>query len=79
MNISEIYKINSLDVGRDKNNYSFSSDFDDIVLSSEPKADLMYYLRLQMEVLKITCQYQALSNIIKAKADSALNAIRNIR
>lgn len=56
-----------------------AKDFDDILMVSDKQSDFMYYLQLQIEVMKITTQYQALSNIMKARFDSVMNAIRNIR
>jgi len=43
------------------------------------QADMMYYLRLQVEIMRETREYEAISNIMKAKHEAATNAIRNIR
>ncbi len=55
--------------------------FREVIYPSENsyQSDMMYYLRLQVEIMRETREYEAISNIMKAKHDAATNAIRNIR
>jgi aspartate carbamoyltransferase catalytic subunit len=55
--------------------------FQEVMESKEAtgNSDMMYYLQLQMEVMKESCAYQAISNVMRVKHDAATNAIRNIR
>ena len=43
------------------------------------QSDMMYYLKLQIEMMRESREYQAISNVLKAKHDAATNAIRNMR
>lgn len=79
MEIANDKRVNALRLSSLRFSGEQAKGFDDILSVSEQNSDFMYYLHLQMEVMKITCQYQALSNIMKAKFDSVMNAIRNIR
>jgi len=79
MEITKIYDIKSANSFSFNPNTTDKSNFENILKTNEQQSDLMYYLQLQMQIMKLTCQYQALSNIMKAQFDSAINAIRNIR
>jgi aspartate carbamoyltransferase catalytic subunit len=41
--------------------------------------DMAYYLRLQRAMMEEQQAYSAISNIMKARSDAALNAVRNFR
>ncbi|OGF65749.1 MAG: hypothetical protein A2Y62_08635 [Candidatus Fischerbacteria bacterium RBG_13_37_8] len=43
------------------------------------QSDMLYYLKLQMEIMRESREYQTISNVLKAKHDAITNAIRNIR
>ena len=42
-------------------------------------ADMAYYLQLQEKMMKEQQAYTALTNVMKARSDSALTAIRNVK
>lgn len=41
--------------------------------------DMAYYLKLQRAMMEEQQAYSAISNIMKARSDAALNAVRNFR
>ena len=41
--------------------------------------DMVYYLKLQRAMMEEQQAYSAISNIMKARSDAALNAVRNFR
>lgn len=55
--------------------------FEELIQSKglSSNSDMMYYLKLQMEIMKQSREYEAISNVMKAKHDAATNAIRNMR
>ena len=42
-------------------------------------SEMMYYLKIQQQMLKEQRAYMTISNIMKARHDAATNAIRNVR
>jgi hypothetical protein len=43
------------------------------------QADLSYYLELQRAMMKEQQAYSALSNVLKARSDACLSAVRNFK
>jgi hypothetical protein len=43
------------------------------------QADLAYYLELQRAMMKEQQAYTALSNVLKARSDACLSAVRNFK
>jgi len=43
------------------------------------QADMAYYLELQRAMMKEQQAYTALSNVIKARSDACLSAVRNFK
>ena len=43
------------------------------------QADLSYYLELQRAMMKEQQAYSALSNVLKARSDACLTAVRNFK
>jgi hypothetical protein len=43
------------------------------------QADMAYYLELQRAMMKEQQAYTALSNVLKARSDAALSAVRNFK
>lgn len=81
MNISKAELINQLIYEEPNNLKKEPLKFREVIYSGENsyQMDMMYYLRLQMEIMRETREYETISNIMKAKHDAAINAIRNIR
>jgi hypothetical protein len=42
-------------------------------------SDLAYYMQLQMAMMKEQQAYTALSNVLKARSDACLSAVRNFK
>ncbi len=57
------------------------SQFQDVLgeATQSGRSEMLYYLKLQQQMLSEQRAFQALSNIMKARHDSAINAIRNFR
>ena len=46
--------------------------------SENGRSDMVYYLKLQQEMMAESRYFQTISNILKSRHDTASNAIRNI-
>jgi len=56
-----------------------SEEFDKMLTEDTGQSDMKYYLELQREMLKEQQSYTALSNVIKARSDACLSAVRNFK
>jgi hypothetical protein len=56
-----------------------SEEFDKMLKEDTGQSDMQYYLELQREMLKEQQSYTALSNVIKARSDACLSAVRNFK
>jgi hypothetical protein len=63
--------------GAKKNTEEFTKAMGDAKKNFSP--EMAYYLELQEKMMKEQQAYTALSNVMKARSDAAMNAARNIK
>jgi hypothetical protein len=56
-----------------------AEEFGKMLETDSGQSDMEYYLNLQKEMLKEQQAYTALSNVIKARSDACLSAVRNFK
>ena len=72
---------NQYALGIPDNEKADGSSFEELIQSKGliSNSDMMYYLQLQVAIMKESREYEAISNVMKAKHDAATSAIRNMR